>query len=59
MNARETTRWRPTDAAPDHPLTRLHGAGVGEDVTLAVLLGPKNAVGATYFRMAGGGGVRN
>jgi len=51
MTANSTTRWRPASEAPQHPLARLDGLGVGEDVTLAVLLGPKNAVGATYFRL--------
>ncbi|MEZ4502489.1 MAG: DUF1122 family protein [Dehalococcoidia bacterium] len=51
MTASHTARWRPAAESPDHPLTRLDGVGVGEDVTLAVLLGPKNSVGATYFRL--------
>jgi len=34
----------------DHPLARLHGAGLGE-FRLLTLLGPKNNVGSRYFQL--------
>ncbi len=43
--------WRPASAEPDHALTRLDGASVGEDVTLEVELGPRTNVGSTAFRL--------
>ena len=44
-------RWRRASKEPAHPLARLEGAEVGEDVRLEVHLGPKNHVGSTYFRV--------
>ena len=43
--------WRPASSEPAHPLARLDGASVGEDVTLETELGPRNHVGSTYFRV--------
>jgi hypothetical protein len=43
--------WRPAAALPAEPLTALDGAAVGEHVTLECLLGPRNQVGARYFRL--------
>jgi hypothetical protein len=48
---RADSRWRPASERPEHPLARLEGAEVGEDVRLRVLLGPRNHVGSTYFRV--------
>lgn len=42
--------WRPAAALPREPLTALDGAVVGDDVTLSLQLGPRNSVGARYFR---------
>lgn len=55
---RATVVWQPAAEAPGHPLAALERATIGEDVALAVELGPRNAVGASYFRLyllAGGG----
>ena len=43
--------WRPASSEPHHPLARLDGASVGEDVTLEVELGPRTSVGSTAFRL--------
>ena len=43
--------WRPISAEPDHPLARLEGASVGDDVSLEVELGPRSNVGSTAFRL--------
>ena len=43
--------WRPASADPDHALASIDGSSVGENVTLELWLGPKNNVGATYFRI--------
>jgi hypothetical protein len=53
MTAHTSTNshWRPAASEPAHPLARLDGATVGEDVRLEVQLGPKNHVGSTYFRL--------
>lgn len=45
------SRWRRAAEEPAHPLARLAGAEVGEDVRLEVHLGPRNHVGSTYFRV--------
>ncbi len=44
-------RWEPASTRPEHILARLEDAEVGEDVRLRVLLGPRNHVGSTYFRV--------
>ena len=44
-------RWRSATTEPAHPLARLDGAEVGEDVRLEAELGPRNHVGSTYFRL--------
>jgi hypothetical protein len=44
-------RWSLASTRPEHPLARLEGAAVGEDVRLEVMLGPRNHVGSTYFRL--------
>ena len=43
-------RWRPATEAPEHPLAALDGADLGGGVRLDVRLGPRSAVGSTYFR---------
>ena len=52
-------RWRQASGSPDHPLAPLDGAPLGGvtldgadlgGVTLDVRLGPRSAVGSTYFR---------
>ncbi|MFN8585061.1 MAG: DUF1122 family protein [Dehalococcoidia bacterium] len=42
--------WRPASEVSDAGPARWDGAAVGEDVTLEVWVGPKNGVGARYFR---------
>jgi hypothetical protein len=42
--------WQPASAVPDAGPATWDGASVGEDVTLEVWVGPKNSVGARYFR---------
>ena len=51
MTSRSDARWRPVADSPEHRLALLDGVSVGEDVTLDVLLGPRNSVGATYYRL--------
>ena len=43
--------WRRPSEQVDHPASRWDGVAVGEDVTLEAWLGPRNAVGASYFRL--------
>ena len=43
-------RWRQAADTPDHTLALLDGADLGGGVTLDVRLGPRSAVGSTYFR---------
>ena len=43
-------RWRQAAHSPDHALAPLDGADLGGGVTLDVRLGPRSAVGSTYFR---------
>ncbi|MPZ98697.1 MAG: DUF1122 domain-containing protein [Dehalococcoidia bacterium] len=43
-------RWTSASVEPEHPLSRLDGAEVGQGVTLEVELGSRNQVGARYFR---------
>ena len=43
-------RWRQAADSPDHTLAPLDGADLGGGVTLDVRLGPRSAVGSTYFR---------
>jgi len=42
--------WRPASELSDAGPARWDGAAVGDDVTLEVWVGPKNGVGARYFR---------
>jgi hypothetical protein len=51
MTSRSDARWHPAAEEPDHLLASLEGAPIGEDAALAVLLGPRNSVGARYFRL--------
>ncbi|MYI82566.1 MAG: DUF1122 domain-containing protein [Chloroflexi bacterium] len=46
----EDGRWQPASERPDHPLAAIDGASLGGGLRLAVLLGPRSAVGSTYFR---------
>ena len=43
-------RWAPASTEPEHLLAQIDASAVGAGVTLAVELGPKNSVGARYFR---------
>ena len=43
-------RWQQATDAPEHPLAALDGAGLVGGATLDVRLGPRSAVGSTYFR---------
>ena len=43
-------RWRQAADTPDHTLAPLDGTDLGDGVTLDVRLGPRSAVGSTYFR---------
>ena len=43
-------RWQQAAEVPEHPLAALDGAGLVGGVTLDVRLGPRSAVGSTYFR---------
>ena len=43
-------RWRQAADSPDHTLAPLDGADLGGGVALDVRLGPRSAVGSTYFR---------
>lgn len=43
--------WQRARAVPGHPLAALEGVVVGTDVTLETWLGPRNSVGAWYFRI--------
>lgn len=45
-----TDGWRPASVDPLAGPSALDGAPVGEDVRLEVWLGPRNALGAQYFR---------
>ena len=45
-----TDGWRPASVDPLAGPAALDGAAVGDDVRLEVWLGPRNAVGAQYFR---------
>ncbi len=51
LTARERSLWRPLSDEPDHPIARWDGAPVGADLSLEAWLGPRNAVGANYFRL--------
>ena len=51
LTARERSLWRPFSDEPDHPIARWDGAPVGEDLSLEAWLGPRNSVGASYFRL--------
>lgn len=51
MTNLDDARWTLASARPEHPLARLDGVEVGEDVRLRVMLGPRNHVGSTYFRL--------
>ena len=42
--------WRPAAAVPGHVLGAIDGAAVGNGVTLAIEIGPRNKVGSDYFR---------
>ena len=46
----EGRRWRLAGAAGGSPLARLAGAAVADDAALEPWLGPRNSVGARYFR---------
>lgn len=46
----EPRLWSPASEAPDAGPAQWDGASVGEGVTLEVWAGPKNGVGARYFR---------
>lgn len=48
---RAAGRWRPAAEAPAHPIARWDGASVGDGLTLEAWLGPRNAVGSSYFRL--------
>ena len=43
-------RWQQAADSPDHTLAPLDGADLSGGVTLDVRLGPRSAVGSTYFR---------
>ena len=43
-------RWQPAAERPDHPLAAIDGASLGGELRLTVLLGPRSAVGSSYFR---------
>lgn len=43
--------WRRASQEPEHQVSRWDGAEVGDDLTLEAWLGPRNAVGASYFRV--------
>ena len=47
---RSDERWQPAAERPEHPLAQIDGARFGDGVTLEVTLGPRSAVGSTYFR---------
>lgn len=47
---RDSNGWRPASVDPLAGPAALDGTAVGEDVRLEVWLGPRNAVGAQYFR---------
>jgi len=47
---RSADGWRPASTDPLAGAAALDGTSVGEDVRLEVWLGPRNAVGAQYFR---------
>jgi hypothetical protein len=49
-HSRSADGWRPASVDPLAGPAALDGATVGEDVRLEVWLGPRNAVGAQYFR---------
>ena len=51
LTARERSLWRPLSDEPDHPIARWDGAPVGGDLSLEAWLGPRNSVGASYFRL--------
>ena len=42
--------WRRARGRPDHPLAAIDGADLGGGVRLAVRIGPRSAVGSSYFR---------
>lgn len=46
----DTRRWRPVADDPASPVAALDGAVIGIGIRLAVESGPKNNVGARYFR---------
>jgi hypothetical protein len=50
MSEVDTARWRPVADEPAHRLAAVHGASVGQGVTLDVELGLRNHVGSRYFR---------
>ncbi len=43
-------RWRPAAGVPDAALARLVGAAVADDAAIEPWIGPRNSVGARYFR---------
>ncbi|MSQ41755.1 MAG: DUF1122 domain-containing protein [Dehalococcoidia bacterium] len=49
--AQRAASWQPASAEPGHALARWDGAVVGPDLTLEAWLGPRNSVGARYFRL--------
>ncbi|MFN8639148.1 MAG: hypothetical protein U0360_06745 [Dehalococcoidia bacterium] len=51
QEAHGSTTWTPASSRADHPLARLEGVNVGDGVDLRVMLGPRNHVGSTYFRL--------
>ncbi len=51
MDIPHDARWEPVAARGEHPLALLDGAEVGDDVRMRVLIGPRNHVGSTYFRV--------
>ena len=48
---RDADHWRPAAEAPTHSIARWDGASVGDGLTLEAWLGPRNAVGSSYFRL--------
>lgn len=43
--------WRRASEVPQHPVARWDGAAIGDDLELEAWLGPRNSVGAHYFRL--------
>ena len=42
--------WHSLDTVPGHPLHAIHGAEIGNGVTLLIEIGSKSKVGSDYFR---------